>query len=389
MLIDDLSTPALLVDLNRLTDNIERMQAKAVDQGVALRPHAKTHKSPDIARRQRDAGAMGLTVATVDEAEQFVEAGFTDITIAYPMVGRHMHERIRTLRPRATIRFCVDTLEGIAQAAAAYTADDPVEVLLEIDTGHGRCGTAHNSDATVSCARHVIEASSLRLAGVLTHAGQGYSGPQNGETPEEALRRASHQETRRILHAAARIYEEATPQVPKDAFIVSIGSTPTMRFFENAEHEGLRITEIRPGNYVFYDAMQQSLGVCPLDHCALTVYTQVVSRHRAPNGTEKVFLDAGKKVMTTDTGPRTTGFGVPLYNAAYMREHPHAQITNLSEEHGWMQVPGGATMGVGDRLRVVPNHACVTVATQPVLYAVDRDEVMDTWPVLQRQAQAT
>ena len=384
MLIDDLPTPALLVDTTRLAANIDRMQTKADAQDVDLRPHGKTHKSPDIAALQHEAGAVGLTVATLDEAEQFAEAGFTDLTIAYPVVGAVAHERIRALREHASVRFCVDTEAGIAQAAHTYSADDPVEVLLEIDTGHGRCGIQYDSDAIAPRAQQIIDAASLRLAGVLTHAGQSYAGPDASETPEEALRRASHQETHRILEAAARIYSETAPPISKDDFTVSIGSTPSMRYFENTEHEGLRITEIRPGNYVFYDAMQHTLGVCPLDHCALTAYTQVVSRHRMPNGTERVFVDAGKKVFTTDTGARTSGFGIALYNAAFMREHPHVQITNLSEEHGWMQVPGGATMGVGDRLRIVPNHACVTVATQPVLYAVDRDEVVDTWPVLQR-----
>ena len=385
MLIDDLPTPALLVDTTRLTANIDRMQTKANAQNVNLRPHAKTHKSPDVATLQREAGAVGLTVATLDEAEQFADAGFTDLTIAYPMVGDLAHRRIRALRERASVRFCVDTEAGITQAANAYSADDPVEVLLEIDTGHGRCGVTPDGDALIPRARQIIGAETLRLAGVLTHAGQSYAGPDASETPEEALRRASHQETHRILEAATRIYNEASPHVAKDDFTVSIGSTPSMRYLENTEREGLRITEIRPGNYVFYDAMQHTLGACPLDHCALTVYTQVVSRHRLPNGTERVFVDAGKKVMTTDTGAQTSGFGIPLYNAAFMREHPHVQITNLSEEHGWMQVPGGATMGVGDRLRIVPNHACVTVATQPVLYAVDRDEVVDTWPVLSRR----
>ena len=385
MLIDDLPTPALLVDTTRLTANIDRMQTKANAQNVNLRPHAKTHKSPDVATLQREAGAVGLTVATLDEAEQFADAGFTDLTIAYPMVGDLAHRRIRALRERASVRFCVDTEAGITQAANAYSADDPVEVLLEIDTGHGRCGVTPDGDALIPRAQQIIGAETLRLAGVLTHAGQSYAGPDASETPEEALRRASHQETHRILDAATRIYNETSPQVAKDDFTVSIGSTPSMRYFENTEREGLRITEIRPGNYVFYDAMQHTLGACPLDHCALTVYTQVVSRHRLPNGTERVFVDAGKKVMTTDTGAQTSGFGIPLYNAAFMREHPHVQITNLSEEHGWMQVPGGATMGVGDRLRIVPNHACVTVATQPVLYAVDRDEVVDTWPVLSRR----
>lgn len=383
--IDTLSTPALLVDVDRLDANIEAMQARANAQTVALRPHAKTHKCPAIAKRQYEAGAVGLTVATLDEAEQFAEAGYTDLTVAYPLVGADVHARVRALRSHATVRFCVDTEAGIQQASAAYAPDNPAEVLLEIDTGHGRCGVRYDSDDIAARAQQIIASDSLRLVGVLTHAGHSYSGPRNGETKEEALRRVAQEERDRILQAAARIYEDATPAVAKRDFTVSIGSTPSIRYFKNTIYEGLQITEIRPGNYVFHDAMQHTLGVCSLDACALTVYTQAVSRHRAPNGTERVFVDAGKKILTTDTGTQTTGYGIPLYNAAFMRRHPHAEITGLSEEHGWMAVPGGATFGVGDRLRIVPNHACVTVATQSVLHAVHRDEIVETWPVLRRR----
>ena len=382
MLLDDLSTPALLVDRDRLARNLDRMQAKADAQAVDLRPHAKTHKSPDLAREQLTRGAVGLTVATLAEAETFVDAGVESVRVAYPVVGTDRHERLDDLRDRAAVSFTVDTDAGAEQASAFYRERDrPANVLLEVDVGHGRCGVPWDSDAAERLAGRIAELPGLRLAGILTHAGQAYHGPQEGETKADALRRAGREERDRMLDVAVRLAEAGIAGVEPEAFEISIGSTPSLTYFENAEREGFQITEIRPGNYVFNDALQVNLASAELHDRALSVYTTVVSKRRDPSGTERVYVDAGKKVTTTDQGPGMDHYGTVLYNARYMRPHPHAVVTNLSEEHGWMRVPGGATFGVGDRLRIVPNHACVTVATQPVLHVVDGDEVVGTWPV--------
>jgi D-serine deaminase-like pyridoxal phosphate-dependent protein len=145
--------------------------------------------------------------------------------------------------------------------------------------------------------------------------------------------------------------------------------------------DGFRVTEIRPGNYVFHDAMQHALHVAGLRSCALTVLTTVVSRHRDRAGKERLFVDAGKKVITSDTGYGTDGYGILLYNARTMQPLPHAHITALSEEHGWLEVMGGSTLAVGNRVRFVPNHACVTVNTQDLMYVVEGDDVVDSLPV--------
>jgi len=385
MLLDDLSTPALLVDRDRLARNLDRMQAKADAQEVDLRPHAKTHKSPDLAREQLTRGAVGLTVATLAEAEAFVGAGVESVRVAYPVIGTGRHERLADLRDRTAVSFTVDTEAGAEQASAFYCERDrPVDVLLEVDVGHGRCGVPWDSDDAEQLAKRVAKLPGLHLAGILTHAGQAYRGPQEGETKAEALRRAGREERDRMLDVAVRLANAGIEGVEPGSFEISIGSTPSLTYFENARREGFQITEIRPGNYVFNDAMQVNLASADLDDCALSVYTTVVSKRRDPSGTERVYVDAGKKVTTTDRGPGMDHYGTVLYNARYMRPHPHAEVTNLSEEHGWMRVPGGATFGVGDRLRIVPNHACVTVATQPALHVVDGDEVVDTWPVRAR-----
>lgn len=380
MLIDDLPTPAILIERRRLEENLARMQAKADANGVTLRPHTKTHKSLWIAARQQDLGAKGLTVAKVGEAEVFASAGFNDIRIAYTVVGTDKHERILPLMDGARISFCVDTRDGALMASDFYEMRGRrIDVLVEVDTGHGRCGVKWDRPEAVDFAGFVSSLPGLRLVGILTHAGQSYRGPRSdGETEADALRRVSAEERDRMLDLVVRMRVAGITQAdPDKGFEISIGSTPSMAYFENRTHEGFRITEIRPGNYVFHDAMQVGLGVTDLSHCALTVLSTVVSKHRE-HGRERVYLDAGKKILTGDTGYGTDGHGIIVYNPVTMTALPHARITTLSEEHGWVEVPGGSTLQVGDRVRVVPNHACVSVDTQDRVYLVDDGEVIDS-----------
>jgi D-serine deaminase-like pyridoxal phosphate-dependent protein len=385
MTVNDLSTPALLVDRARLARNLDRMQARADANDVALRPHAKTHKSVALAREQQARGAEGLTVATVREAETFVDAGMEDVRVAVPVTGRDKHERLRVLRDEAAISFVVDTVAGAEQAAAVYDSSNPVEVLMEVDVGHGRCGVPWNHDETaVHLARRITDLPELRLVGILTHAGQAYDGPTGNETTVGALQRVARHERDRMLRMAARLAHDDVPGVSPDTFEVSIGSTPSLAAFDNATREGFRVTEIRPGNYVMHDAMQVGLGAAPLDDCALTVLTTVVSTQRTTDGPVRTFVDAGKKIFTTDTGYGTDGYGVVLSNAATMTPQSGVHLDHLSEEHGWLTVPSSAPLSVGDRLRIVPNHACVTVANQETLYIVEDENVVEAWTVAPR-----
>jgi D-serine deaminase-like pyridoxal phosphate-dependent protein len=385
MTVADLATPALLVDRKRLTRNLDHMQATADANDVRLRPHAKTHKSVALARRQQARGAEGLTVATVKEAETFVDAGLPDVRVAFPVTGPDKHERLQALRDEARISFTVDTVAGAEQAAAAYPADDPIDVLMEVDVGHGRCGVPwDHGEAAVHLARRIDDLSGLRLAGLLTHAGQAYDGPTADETEEEALRRVARTERDRMLRMAARLAHSrqlSGSGVEPGRFDISVGSTPSLSAFENAERDGFRVTEIRPGNYVMHDAMQVALGAASLVDCALTVLTTVVSTQRTADGTQRAFVDAGKKVFTTDTGYGTDGYGVVLRDAATRTPHADVRLDHLSEEHGWLTVPPSSTLDVGDRLRVVPNHACVTVANHSTLHLVEEGVVIDTWSV--------
>lgn len=389
MTLDDLATPALLVEQRRLRANLTAMQETANDSDVALRPHVKTHKSVAIARKQQERGARGITVAKPAEAEVFAQAGFEDVRVAYPVMGRDKWQRLLDLTDRAEVSFCVDTAEGIRGASDFFAErEHEAPVLLEIDTGHRRTGVPFESDdEAVELAQLVNDSPGLRLAGILTHAGHGYHGPQSEDESEtEALQRVAREERDRMLAVANRLREAGVNGATPGELEISVGSTPTMAAFENRTENGFRVTEIRPGNYVFYDAMQVALGAASLDDCALTVFTTVVSRRRSGSGAERLYLDAGKKVLTTDTGYGTDGYGVLLYNAQHMRRHPHARITQLSEEHGWVKVPGGAAFGVGDRVRLVPNHACVVAGMADELHLVDGQDVTGTLNVDARGA---
>ena len=383
MSIPHLTTPCLLIEQGRLRRNLARMQETADANDVALRPHVKTHKSVALAERQRERGAAGLTVATVEEAAAFVEAGAEDVRVAYPVTGRDKHEQLAALRDRARLSCTVDTAAGAEQAAAVHSVHDrPLDVLMEVDVGHGRCGVPW-TDATAATrlARRIVDLPGLRLAGLLTHAGQAYDGPDGDESEAAALRRVARHERDRMLAVAAGLAEAGVPGVARDDFEISVGSTPSMAAFENAEHAGFRITEIRPGNYVVHDAMQVGLGAASLADCALTVLTTVVSVKERPDGPDRAFVDAGKKVFTTDTGYDTDGHGVVLRDAATMSPRPALRVVRLSEEHGWLNEPDATALSVGERLRIVPNHACVCIATQARLHVVDGTTVVDTWPV--------
>ena len=354
------------------------MQARADDAGVKLRPHIKTHKSVAIAKLQRASGASGITVAKVSEAEVFAAAGFEDIRIAYCVVGADKIRRVSDVAQLARTSFCVDTVAGAEQASAVLEhVGVEVDVLIEVDTGQGRTGVPWDDDeALVELAKRVDALPGIRLIGLLTHGGFGYYGPKDGETSEQALRRAAVEEQDRVSRAAGVLRDAGYP--PEE---VSIGSTPTLRFLGRDKDAELRFTEVRPGNYVFHDCTQVGLGVAAWKDCALSVLTTVVSRRRDHDGTERVYLDAGKKVLTSDTAFGFPGYGQILYNARTMVPLPHAEIVGLSEEHAWVKVRGGSTLDVGDRVRVVPNHACVVANMLTELHVVDGEDVVGLWSV--------
>jgi D-serine deaminase-like pyridoxal phosphate-dependent protein len=357
--IEDLETPAVLVDLDVLERNVARMAAAARAAGLRLRPHAKTHKCPDIARLQRAAGAAGLSLAKTGEAEVFAAAGFDDLFVCFPVVGRDKARRLLALAERARLAVGVDSLEGALTLGEAFAgAGRRLDVRLKIDVGYHRVGVP--PERALDLARAVAALPGLELRGVFTHAGHAYA----AETPE-AVAVVAEDEGRTLVRVAEEL--RAAGLAIED---VSVGSTPT------ATRGVMRVagvSECRPGNYVFHDATQVSLGTCALDDCALSVLATVVStpdRGRA-------FLDAGSKTLSSDPlRPEPGGYGWILGR--------RSRVTALSEEHGWVGVAEGESFRVGERVRVLPNHACVVANLHERLYGVRAGRVETVFEVAAR-----
>jgi D-serine deaminase-like pyridoxal phosphate-dependent protein len=358
-----LDTPSVLVDLDRLEQNIAEMAAVAREAGVALRPHIKTHKTPQIARMQLDAGAIGLTCAKIGEAETLADAGFTDFFLCYPIVTELKARRLAALarRPGVHVSTIVDSPEGVAALSAIFAAEpEPLETLVKVDTGLHRVGVAPGA-ATVALARQVADAPGLRFGGICAHEGYTYGKPDATERDAAARQGAETLvTTARELAAgglpAARV-RAVSPRCARAAAAVA------------------GVTEIRPGNYAFYDAMQVGLGVVPLDRCALRVLVTVVSH----GARDRAIVDAGSKTLTSDRGAHgltsASGYGT-------IAGKEDIVIHNLSEEHGWLRLdPAGSDVTIGEQLTIVPVHSCPVANLAQELVIVRGGAVVDRWPV--------
>ena len=331
--IEDLPTPAVLIDLDVLERNIASMQARACESGVKLRPHAKTHKSPEVARMQVAAGAAGLTLAKVSEAEVFARAGFDDIFLGYPIVGADKARRLLSLFDRIRLVAGADSEEGARSLGEVFhAAGRRLPVRLKIDCGFHRVGVL--PEQALEIARRIAALPGISFDGIFTHGGQGYG----GASPEEVAR-IGREEGRIVTETAEALRAAGLPVAE-----VSLGSTPTAAS-AMSQHG---VTECRPGNYVFHDSSQVALGTCTLADCAMTVLATVVSVP-AP---DRAVVDAGSKTLSTDPlRPRPDGHGLVLGR--------RSRIARVSEEHGVIAVQDGETFRVGERVHILPNHACV------------------------------
>jgi D-serine deaminase-like pyridoxal phosphate-dependent protein len=326
------------LDLNVVERNIAEMAAVAREAGVALRPHTKTHKSPEIARMQIDAGSRGLTVAKLGEAEVMADAGLTDLLIAYPIVGELKLARLEALLERATVRVSLDTLEvaeGLGRLGTRLGVD--IAVLVEVDTGLHRMGRAPG-EPSATLALEIARVPGVEVIGLLTHAGHAYRA-----SDAEELRRAATREVEDLLDTAERCAREGLPIRE-----ISVGSTPTARIAARVPG----VTEIRPGTYVFNDVQQLRLGVATLETCAAYVFVTVVARPTA----ERFLVDAGSKSFSSDggDGPPWPGRGVAL-------GRPDLVLDFFSEEHGVGHIEGAGDLAIGERLQVIPLHVCSCV----------------------------
>lgn len=360
MNLHDLDTPALIVDLDRLERNIARMAAIAREGGKRLRPHTKTHKTPEVARMQIEAGARGLTVAKLGEAEVMVEAGFDDLLIANQLVGAPKIERLLSLLRRARVTIGVDSLEvaePIGEAAARRGLRVPISI--EVDTGLDRAGV-RTVEQAVALGRRLADLPGVELTGLFTHEGH-VSRAEVGAERAAACAEAA---------AKMRQVAEGLRAVGVAVAEVSVGSTPGAR--QMAAEPGL--TELRPGVYVYYDQMQVRRGVATEDDCALTVLATVISR---PDDTTAI-LDAGTKTFSGDMAPDGSRFGRVQQDAAILFDW-------ANEEHGHLDLRWATLRPrVGDKLRVVPWHACACVNMHDTLYGVRDEEVEVIWTIAGR-----
>ena len=362
MILDSVDTPALLVDDSRLDDNVRLMAQLCRQHGKRLRPHVKTHKTLEIARRQRDNGAVGLTVAKLGEAEVYAAAGFDDLLVCYPIVGRIKLARLAALARRETVNNVVDA-DGEARTLSdgVNGAGVRMDGLLTLDVGMHRVGVT--ADDVEQLAIAVAELPGLRLRGVCIHEGSFY-----GEADPARRRAIGRGQVERLVATAGRLRDRGLP-----IDVVSCGSTPSLA--DVIDIDGL--TEVRPGNYFFYDAMQVALGVIEPERCALSVLTTVVSR----GGADHAVIDAGAKTLSLDRGAHGLGL---LSDYGQIIGRSDVRLASLSEEHGWLKLGEEVALPVGERLRVLPNHACAVVNNFDKMIIVRDGEPVGEWHIAAR-----
>jgi len=359
--VADLDTPVQVVDLDQLEKNIRAMQAAVAATGARFRPHIKTHKIPEIARLQLDAGATGIAVAKVAEAEVFAAAGFTDIAVAYPVVGPEKWRRLAELARTCTVTVNVDSeaaARGLSRAATA--AGTTILVQVDIDTGFRRCGV--QADAAEPLCRLVMALPGLELDGITTHRSAFF--PEHGGRPIAALGR---EEGEIMVALAARLRAAGIPIREMTA-----GSTPTA--VAAAAVPG--ITEVRAGTYVFGDLIMAGIGATAREEIALSIVCTVQSRPHSGRAT----VDGGMKTFMGEAFPSPPAFLKGFGEGVDLPVH----LEGLTEEHGLVALTPEIQPGVGDRIAFYPNHVCTTVNLSDEVVGVRNGRVEVVWTVAAR-----
>lgn len=374
MLLKDLPTPALILDLDRVERNCERMIRRAEELGVRLRPHLKTAKSAEVARLATRERSAGITVSTLAEVEYFARAGFGNITYAVGIAGQKI-PALAALQRRYGVRLnlLADTVSAITDVAErAEALGERFALFIEIDSGGGRGGVTPDGQELLHIAQAVQAAPMLSLAGVLTHAGQSYGAASVAEMAQIA-----ESERAAVTHAASRLRSMGI-EVPS----VSVGSTPT------ATHAAslTGVTEMRPGVYTLFDLAQVSLGTCTLDDIAVSVLATVIGHNRR---SQRILIDAGALALSKDLSAAKlrpeVGYGLvcPMsgdlpVDGMYVAEvHQEHGLIAGSKSHETM----AAQYPVGTRVRILPNHACLTAAPYDRYHVVRGYDpcILDVW----------
>ncbi|XUY29475.1 D-TA family PLP-dependent enzyme [Agrobacterium sp. rho-8.1] len=330
--IHNLSTPLALIDEDRMEANIKRVQTYMDEHDLAFRPHIKTHKIPAIAALQVKLGAKGINCQKVTEAEVFADAGFEDILITFNILGPEKLDRLHALNARISgLKVVADSAATVDGLARRFSQDRPLMVLVECDTGGGRCGVQSPEDAA-ALASHIAASDGLHFGGLMT-----YPKPDSAEAVEAFL-----------SHTIAILKSKNI-----QCAIVTNGGSPSL--FD--AHLVPSATEHRAGTYVYNDRSMVRAGHCTVEDCAMTILATVVSRPTP----DRAILDAGSKALTSDL----LGFS----DYGLIVEYPEAVITGLSEEHGTVDLSKctGKRPDIGEKIRIVPNHTCVVSNLQDVM----------------------
>jgi D-serine deaminase-like pyridoxal phosphate-dependent protein len=357
MLVAEIDTPALIVDLDILERNLAHVACYSRDHGLRLRPHTKTHKSPLIGRRQLASGAVGLTVAKVSEAEVMLGAEPTDLLVAFPIIGRAKLERLMAVARSTRVTVALDSVFAARQLSdAARAAQVEIGVLAEVDVGLGRVGVSPG-EPLVNLARAIQRLPHLAFQGITFYPGQIKS------VDEAGLQQMA--DLGGLLGGILSELRAAGIEAP----IVSGGSTPTL--FHSHELAGL--TEIRPGTYVYNDINTVRSGACALEDCAAAVLATVVSTARPG----QMIVDGGSKTFSSDrlANSAEVTFG-------HVVEAPGARFHKMNEEHGYIDIRHAEReFSIGDRVRIIPNHICVAVNLHEQMYGIRGDTVEEIWRV--------
>jgi D-serine deaminase-like pyridoxal phosphate-dependent protein len=343
------TTPAVLVDLDKVRQNIKRFQEYADKHGLNVRPHIKTHKLQAIAVMQLNAGAIGITCQKVSEAEAMVSATpeIRDVLITYNIVGSEKLRRLAALAKKVKLSVVADSNTVTNGLSKCFAAEEQLlSVFVECNTGADRCGV-QTPEAAATLAETIANSPGLRFAGLMT-----YPLP-NGAANVQAF----------MTRAKALIEGREIP-VP----VITSGGTPSMM----TAAEAPIVTEYRPGTYVYNDRSLVERGACKWDDCALTVLATVVS---VP-AENRAIIDAGSKTLTSDL------FGLTSYGHVLGRLD--IRIDQLSEEHGRLKSDGPIGLNVGDLVRIVPNHACVVTNMVDTVHVLERGHVVGAWQVCAR-----
>ncbi len=370
MNIHNLRTPALIIDREKLKSNIEAMALKIKKFGVNLRPHIKTHRIIEVGMLQKENGSRGITVATIDQARFFSDQGFSDIIYAVPLTKNKIKSVIK-LNETCSLKVVIDNHEIIDDLSKkCQLGEEEIEILVKVDCGYHRCGVSPEDPASLKIVKRIEETNGLHFSGILAHAGHSYS-----QKSKSDILKVAHQEQDIMVKFAQDLKDNGL-----EPSVVSIGSTPTIVQTENML-EG--ITEVRPGNYAFFDYTQVALGSCKVTDCALTVVSSVVGKYG-----NRVIIDAGATALSKDKGPthleQECGYGKIFENYEYGELDHSSRIVNLSQEHGKISLNKGASLQTivpGEMVRILPNHSCLTNNLFDAAYVVEDEKVVDVWKI--------